>query len=338
MLVIGHGEIDGREQIGQRTHDEASTEKPPPDEHHAAPRVLFHEHGHRFLHQRRFRLGFGQSLCRRLQHAPQRPRIGAYLLVRRQRGLHGFHQRSRYIRTCFAERGNTPLQLPAHQVRHRPAAKRVGTGQTFVEDQAQSKYVSLGSCFPALRLFGRHVGERPYQLTLLRDRPRILQTGHSEIHDAHVNLFVGREHHVLGLDVSMHHASPVGVLQSAARLHTNLDHLSVREKPPGIRFAQCVPIHELGDQIGAVVTTKDLVHCDDVRMVELCGGLRLSQPPSIHIHGVFDDFDRNQAPHARILGQIDCGISSPAQPLDQTVTIEEKRRLGHFRHGVYLSG
>src|SRR5262249_58062023 len=103
-----------------------------------------------------------------------------------------------------------------------------------------------------------------------------------------LDVAIGPQHDVLGLQVSMNNASRVCRYQAPTDLNRDIERLSQSQRLDGHPLAESRAFDVLGgDEVGAI-NFADLVNRDDVRMIESRGGLRFlnesSQPLAVARH------------------------------------------------------
>ncbi len=190
--------------------------------------------------------------------------------------------------------------LPQH-LEHCAARVRRATREQLVEHGPQGPHVRLlvDGLQVAPGLLRAHVGRRahgraghgmalggrPIELDLALEvlLPQVLlpsDLGQPPVE--HHGLAELAEHHVLGLDVPVDHAPTMGVGDGLAQIHIPRQQLEPLGQGVALiqRRRQGPPPHQLHGVVqGAVRALPQLVHRDDVRMLELAGDSRLSQEP-----------------------------------------------------------
>ena len=142
--------------------------------------------------------------------------------------------------------------------------------------------------------------------------------GHAEIGDERVP---AGEHHVVGLDVAVHHALAVGVGQRVHHLDQDLDRVVHRQlayarEPLAERFALDVRHHEVEEAAGLA----GVVERQDVRMLQAGRHLDFAEEPLAAERGGElgpQHLERHLAPVPEILGEVHRGHAAGADlPLD----------------------
>ena len=99
------------------------------------------------------------------------------------------------------------------------------------------------------------------------------QLGDAEIENLDVSI-VGHEK-VLGLEIAMDDATLVGSGQAACDLDGVVDGLASGQRPALQSFPQRRALEQLADDVGRSIVLADVVHHQDVGMVEAAGGAGL---------------------------------------------------------------
>jgi hypothetical protein len=215
--------------------------------------------------------------------------------------------------------GRLPLEgigLLADDRRHRfrpaRAQERARSRQHLVQQRAEGELVRAEIERLAERLLGRHVGERADRHArhghARRRRRRIVRTlggqplGQAEVDD--LREAVGRDHHVLGLQVAVDDPNGVGLGQPLGDLRRNREHLLRRQRAACERLAKRLPLDELHRDVEAAFGFSNVVHRDDVRVVERRGGsgfpLEARHPVGIRRQAAGKHLDRHLATKPRI--------------------------------------
>ena len=82
--------------------------------------------------------------------------------------------------------------------------------------------------------------------------------------------------HVLGLDVAVHDAAPVRVLERAAQREADPQHVAVAQHALGAELVERAAVDELGDQVARPSVLAGVEDGDHPGMVEAARGQRLA--------------------------------------------------------------
>jgi hypothetical protein len=163
----------------------------------------------------------------------------------------------------------------------RPRARsreRLLAGQELVEDDAGREYVGAPVDAAAGDLLGRHVRRRAdhgARLRLFRRRAVVGHARDAEIRKLHSRLPV--EHDVRGLDVPVHDAALVREVQRIEQLAHDAHRLFQLEALVRIEeILELLALDELHDDVGDLAFLAEVVHLDDVGMVQPRDGLGLA--------------------------------------------------------------
>ena len=126
-------------------------------------------------------------------------------------------------------------------------------------------------------LLGRQIVGRPQHVFLEGDGKGSLRVV-GELRQAHVEHFDDAPHidqQIRGLDIAMHQARLMRVLQSGGGLGKVVGHRGIGERVIFLyHVLQIVPLDVLHHQVMRLFLVVDQEHSHDVRMVERGGGLR----------------------------------------------------------------
>ena len=151
------------------------------------------------------------------------------------------------------------------------AAERQATGEHLVEHHAERIQVGLVIQRIALDLLRAHVGRGPQAVDEGRiDVDVFLDVERqAEIHQ--LDLVVLGDQHVGRLDVAVHDATPVRVIQRHRDLEDDPHHaVHGQELVHGGEHLEPGALHQFHDQIGALWLDFPVIHPGDVGVVELC--------------------------------------------------------------------
>ncbi len=203
------------------------------------------------------------------------------------------------------------------------AAVRVLPTPALVEHQRERVDVGLGAGRAALGLLGRHVGEGADDVAGGGQGNVAGEAGDPEVHQLRPRLPL-RHLDVLRLDVAVHDAARVGVIESLAEVGADLADLAVAELAGVGEAGQGGALDQLGDEQGVAVLLAHLVEGDDAGVVEPGGGLRLAQHPSAGLPLLLDRLDRDRALEAAVPGLVDDAETPAADAaLDQEAVEHE---------------
>ena len=179
----------------------------------------------------------------------------------------------------------------------------------------------------ALELLGRHVSRRPHGLMRARElqAPRVAaELRQPEVHELDPAEAV--EEHILGLDVPVHHALVVGVLERFAQGGDDGQGLRLGQPSIGQHLAQVGPVHELHDDPGEVLDLAEVVHRDDTGVHQPREGLGLALealgPPLDLAGGWQQDLDRDLPVELHLPRPKDGAHAAPAEALHELVVDE----------------
>ena len=145
-------------------------------------------------------------------------------------------------------------------------ADRVDPREALVEDDAERVDIRRAGRAPARGLLGRHVGERPHDVAGLRED---VAAGHQrdaevrELRDPGAVLVAVGADDVRRLDVTVHDAARMRVLERVAERHPDQDDIAVGEVAAGEQLGERAPADELGHEVDRVLVAAGLVQRDD---------------------------------------------------------------------------
>ena len=166
--------------------------------------------------------------------------------------------------------GGRPELDPMKQREGRFRLERVTAGNHLEQHQPEREHVARRIRLRPAGLFRRHVAQRADDRPRLRRRYRLAGLVdlpcESEVQD--LDVAIGPEHHVLGLDVPMHHATRMRCGESAGNLRGDASGLENRQGTGGDPLAERLSFDELRDHERPAVKVAEIVDDQDVRMVE----------------------------------------------------------------------
>ena len=207
-------------------------------------------------------------------------RLVAVVLAFRQAALDRPPQRWRKIRPQAGKRLGRVRDDRGRREDGRSTLERTAPGEELVHDDAERELIGPEVHLFAGRLLRRHVLRRAHDQPGVGAERRPLpvvfeqrQLRQAEVQ--HLQVAVGPDHDVLGLDVAVHDAAPVSGRERAGHLRADIDRLTDGDGPAVHLLPQRLPRDELGDDERAAVDLADVVDHEDVGMVERRGRPRL---------------------------------------------------------------
>ena len=203
----------------------------------------------------------------------------------------------------------------------------------LVEHRAEGEDVGARVGFPAFELLGRHVLESPQDGAFLGQpllggergqAARRIRRGH-RFGETEVEELDARpgQHDVGGLQVAMHDAAPVRLVQCVRDLDADPKRLFERESALCETSREGVAFEKLHDEVLGLAVTPDVVERADVRVRELRDGLRLSLQPLARLgrggQPRRQDLDRDLAAQAGVLCAVDLAHSARAERREDLV-------------------
>ena len=161
---------------------------------------------------------------------------------------------------------------PAHALGRRSKfPERQFAGEHFVKDHAEG--IDIGAVIDLERmldLLGRHVVWRAHDVSFHGEAKRIAtqaeDLGEAEVGDFHAPFAVDED--ILRLDVAVHDAFVVGVLQRVAELRNDLQRPSGRKLPGLLELPQIYAIDVFHDEVVHSAGFAELVHRNDGGVTE----------------------------------------------------------------------
>jgi cell division protein FtsW (lipid II flippase) len=187
--------------------------------------------------------------------------------------------------------------------------ERQPPGYQFVNRQTKAVDVGPRVGVQALNHLRRQIRDRPENVAgLVRCECSRKRVRHAEVGNLRHAGLVHED--VLRLDIAVHHAPFVGVLQRCGHLHPVANRLCLGQTTLRLEeLAQRVAVHVLHDQVMAPFVYARVVDANDVRMLKpsdeprlpLQAGHEVSVSPARHT--LTEDLDRDPAAKALVLGQ-----------------------------------
>jgi hypothetical protein len=250
-----------------------------------------------------------------------------------ERALDHPRERLRDVVAQLAGRARRVLQDRGQDGQVGVAAERPLPGGHLVEDDAEGEDVGAVVDGQALGLLRRHVGDRPHDAPVLGDRLRLLrravavvgslpQLGEAEVEDLEPP--VRGEHHVVGLQVPVQDALPVGSGHGVGEGDREREEPLHREAVGRDRLAESLSLDELhGQEAEAVLLLEGTVEGHDARVAERGDRLRLALEAldllgvGCHLRG--EDLEGHPPVEPRVLGEVHVPHAPRAERLQDAV-------------------
>ena len=187
------------------------------------------------------------------------------------------HDRVKIVLQVLLESVQRPRLLVddgVHQRRYVVAAEGQGSGQHFVEHNADGPQVGTVVHDETFGLFGRHVGGGTEGRSELGDAGRAGKLRQAEVHD--LGAAALGDHDVRRLDVAMHDAEVVSLVQAFENLDDQPHGVACRQ---GLLFhapAECLALEVGHREEGAALGLAHLIDGADAGVIKRRGGLRLA--------------------------------------------------------------
>ncbi len=205
-------------------------------------------------------------------------------------------------------------------------ARRCGVlpAPALVQGQGERVDVGLGAGGAALGLLGGHVGEGADDVAGGGQRGPVGEPGDAEVHQLGAEFPVRGDDDVLRLDVAVHDAARVGVVERLAEVGADLADLAVAERPLAGQAGEGRALDQLGDEQRVAVLLAHLIQRDDARMVEPGRRLCLAQHPPAGLAARLDRLDRDGPLEPPVPGLVDDAEAAAADAaLDQKAVEHE---------------
>ena len=184
------------------------------------------------------------------------------------------------------------------------------------------------SSFSPARLLRRHVLRRAEHVAHARTLllARGLDMGDAEVGDLD-RLRAAQAHHVARLDVAVHDAACMRVVERPCELDAHDHHVAHRHRlAVGHHIGERLTVEQLHGHVGPAFDLADVVHDDDVRMRQPASSPCLLQE-ALAILLVFaergmQELDRHVAPDARVVRPVHRGHAAAADALDDLVAAD----------------
>ncbi len=239
-----------------------------------------------------------------------------------------------------AERRRGLGEAPGDHALGRRAGERLRPGQHLVQHAAQAVDVA-----PAVRLglarglLRAHVGRRAHRDARLGE---VLPACHADrLRDPEVGdqRFALVQHHVLGLDIAVHHPMPMRIVERGRHVPRDLQGVLDRQLLLPIEsLTQRLALDVGHDIIEEIASLAGVVQWDDVRMVEPCRDLDLAEKPlGSQGGGQFgmQNLESDEPVVLDIPGQEDGRHAAATElPLERVAVLESSNESrGRERHG-----
>ena len=179
------------------------------------------------------------------------------------------------------ERRGVFMEHRGHRLDGRVAGEGPPARQHLVEDHAKGEQVRAlvdGASGHLLRRHichgadhGAHGGPRPGRELVEPLAFRLHELRDAEVEDLHAP--IARDEEVVGLEVAVDDALAMCDGQSTRGLRGQVDDALGAERAALQSLAQGLALEQLGDEVGVSVCVADVVHREDVRVIEEPGGL-----------------------------------------------------------------
>ena len=255
-------------------------------------------------------------------------------------------ERGRQRVVLVAGRRRVFLQDRVHRLDRRIGVERAAAGEHLVEHDAEREDVGAVIDGLAAHLLGRHVAHRAEHRARARQRTRmgeqgrlglnrgarLGQLGEAEVED--LDAAVARDEDVVRLQVAVDDALLVRGGQAPGDLAGVVDGLPMRQRRGADARAQRIALEQLGDDVGRAVVGADVVHAEDVGVIERADRARLllEAAEAIRVRGKRggQHLDRHLAAEARVTGAVD--LAHAARPDRGHDLVGPHASAGRHRH------
>ena len=155
----------------------------------------------------------------------------------------------------------------------------------LVENRAKGKDVRTMIDRATLHLFGRHVADRSqyhawisvdaasWYFSLRLAAVRLCEFRNAEVENLYATIFGDED--VVGLEIAMNDSFLMRGRQTAGDLARIVDRSTLCKRRPSHSLAHGLALEQLRDNIGRAIVRADVMHDEDVRMIERARGAGL---------------------------------------------------------------
>ena len=202
--------------------------------------------------------------------------------------------------------------------------------QALVEDDAER--IDVGAAVEGARgdLLRGEIRDRPDERARFR-QPRLgRRMGEAEIHDSDpgAESVLARDHDVGGLDVAVHDAARVAVVEGVGDLGADVHHLAETQRLVADHAKQVRSARDRHHEEERALVPADVVDGDDGRMVHLRDDLGLALESLFHLRRQIvrgDELDGDLAVQERVAGSIHHAHASASELPEDLVAVGELR-------------
>ncbi len=241
------------------------------------------------------------------------------------------HSSRRQVAPLAAQR-RQPGADAARGLRRAGRAHRVRPGQRLVQHERER--VQVGALVDALsgRLLGRHVREGADDVAGAGERLVARQVGDAEVEQLGRRAGrLGRDDHVLRLDVAVDDAAVVRVVERVGETEADPQDVAVAERAVALERRQRAAADQLGDQEPLAAGLAGVEHRHDPRVVEPRRRQRLALGTLGHRARSRDDLDRHEPVESFVARREDRAEPAGAQPLAEPVAPQDERSVNDGR-------
>ena len=115
--------------------------------------------------------------------------------------------------------------------------------------------------------------------------------------------------------------------QRACHLHTDFHHVAHRQSALPQAVPQCLTLDELGDDVRTAIDLAEIVHDDDVRVVQTRRGpgflMKPPQPTAVGCEVRRQELERHRPIESGVVSKIDLAHAACAQPRHQPIGVHD---------------